>query len=375
MLEVDVSHRLGGFALEARFASGPGLTALFGRSGAGKSSVVNLIAGLMRPDRGRIVVEGTPLTDTARGVFVPKHRRRIGYVFQEDRLFPHLTVRQNLLFGRWFSPPAERRGSLADVVAMLGIAHLLERRPGALSGGEKQRVAIGRALLASPRLLLMDEPLAALDVPRRDEILPYIERLRDELKIPIVYVSHSIAEVTRLATTMVLMSDGRVDAVGPVTEVLGRLDLYPKTGRFEASAVLEARIEGHDPVYDLSVLRCPAGEIRVPGIDVAPGGVVRVRIRARDVTIAVARPQGLSALNILPATIAELGGDGSPVIDIRLTVPGGHLLARVTRRSIAELGLTPGRAVFAVIKSVAIDRHSVSGGVIETATDAESLDT
>jgi molybdate transport system ATP-binding protein len=369
MLEVDVGLRLGSFALETRFASGPGLTALFGRSGAGKTSVVNLIAGSLRPERGRIVVDGTTLVDTARGVFVPKHRRRIGYVFQEDRLFPHLTVRQNLVFGRWFSPAVERRGTVADVVAMLGIGHLLQRRPGALSGGEKQRVAIGRALLASPRLLLMDEPLASLDVQRKDEILPYIERLRDDIRIPIIYVSHSIAEVTRLATTLVLMSDGKVDAVGPVTEVLGRLDLYPKTGRFEASAVIEARVAAHDPVYGLSVLACPAGEIRVPHVDIAPGGVVRVRIRARDVTLAVQRPQGLSALNVLPATIAELGADEGPVIDLRLALAGGHLLARVTRRSIAELGLVPGRHVFAVIKSVALDRHSLSE------TSAEPLDT
>ncbi len=163
MLEVSLAHRQGAFALEAQFSSGPGLTALFGRSGAGKTSVVNAIAGLVRPDHGRIVVDNATLVDTARGVFVPKHRRRIGYVFQEDRLFPHLTVRHNLLFGRWFTPRAERRGNLADVVALLGLEHLLDRRPRALSGGEKQRVAIGRALLANPRLLLMDEPLASLE--------------------------------------------------------------------------------------------------------------------------------------------------------------------------------------------------------------------
>ncbi|MBI3514568.1 MAG: molybdenum ABC transporter ATP-binding protein, partial [Proteobacteria bacterium] len=303
MLEVALSHRLGAFALEAQFASGPGLTALFGRSGAGKTSVVNAIAGLVRPDQGRIVVDGTELVDTSRGVFVPKHRRRIGYVFQEDRLFPHLTVRHNLLFGRWFTPRAERRGSLADVVALLGLEPLLDRRPRALSGGEKQRVAIGRALLANPRLLLMDEPLASLDAQRKDEILPYIERLRDESKIPIVYVSHSVAEVARLATTIVLMSEGKVDAVGPVTEVLGRLDLYPKTGRFEASAVLGMTVAAHDPRYGLTQLRSAAGEIAVPGLDAPPGSTVRIRIRARDVTIAIAPPHGLSALNVLPARI------------------------------------------------------------------------
>jgi molybdate transport system ATP-binding protein len=377
MLEVELQHRQGGFALDARFAGGPGLTALFGRSGAGKTSVVNAIAGLVRPDSGRIVVDGTTLIDTARGVFVPKHRRRIGYVFQEDRLFPHLTVRHNLLFGQWFSPRAERRGTLADVVALLGLDHLLDRRPRALSGGEKQRVAIGRALLASPRLLLMDEPLASLDAPRKDEILPYIERLRDESRIPIVYVSHSVAEVARLATTMVLMSNGRVDAVGPVTEVLGRLDLYPKTGRFEAGAVLEAVVAAHDPRYGLTHLRCGADEIKVPRLEAALGAAVRIRIRARDVTVAIALPQGLSALNVLPARIAEVGGDGSPVVDIRLTLgESSSILARVTRRSIAELGLVPGRDVFAVVKSIAIDRPGFGGRPAATPDDsADALDT
>ena len=174
MLQVAAQRRFGRFALDVSFESGPGVTALFGRSGAGKTSLVNIIAGLARPDRGRISVDGTVLVDTERGVHVPKHRRRIGYVFQEGRLFPHLTVRQNLLFGHWFSPRAERRERFADVVGLLGIEPLLQRHPGALSGGEKQRVAIGRALLASPRLLLMDEPLASLDAQRKDEILPYI---------------------------------------------------------------------------------------------------------------------------------------------------------------------------------------------------------
>src|SRR5207248_11569871 len=188
--------------------------ALFGRSGAGKTSLINAIAGLLRPERGQIIVEGDVLTDSEQGIFVPPRRRRIGYVFQEGRLFPHLSVRQNLLYGRWFAPKGGRAGEVEQIVALLGIGALLQRRPANLSGGEKQRVAIGRALLARPRLLVMDEPLASLDEARKIEILPYIERLRDDTGIPIVYVSHAIAEVTRLATTMVLISEGRVAAVG-----------------------------------------------------------------------------------------------------------------------------------------------------------------
>ena len=232
-LAVDIAHRLGRFDLRATFAAEGNLTALFGRSGAGKTTLVNLIAGLSRPERGRIAIGDVTLVDTAGGIFVPKHRRRVGYVFQEGRLFPHLTVRRNLLYGHWFTPRAERYQRFDRVVELLGIAPLLERRPHSLSGGEKQRVAIGRALLASPRLLLMDEPLAALDEARKAEILPYIERLRDEAKVPIVYVSHSIAEVTRLANTVVVLSEGRVAAAGPAGEVMGRLDLFPLTGRAE----------------------------------------------------------------------------------------------------------------------------------------------
>jgi molybdate transport system ATP-binding protein len=242
-LAVDLTHGFPGFALNVRFEAAHGLTALFGRSGAGKTTLVNLIGCLLRPERGR----GMVLVDTALGVFVPLHRRRIGYVFQEGRLFPHLTVRQNLLFGRWFTPARQRAATLDQLVALLGIEALLGRRPANLSGGEQQRVAIGRALLASPRLLLMDEPLASLDAPRKAEILPYLERLRDESRVPIVYVSHAVAEVARLADTVVLLSDGQVEAAGPAAEVMARPDLFPLAGRYEAGAVLAARVARMTP--------------------------------------------------------------------------------------------------------------------------------
>jgi molybdate transport system ATP-binding protein len=364
MLEVDIRHRFGRFELDARFRAGAGLTVLFGRSGSGKTSIVNVIAGLTRPAAGRVAVDGAVLVDTARGVFLPPHRRRIGYVFQESRLFPHLTVRHNLLYGRWFTPRAERRERLDDIVGLLGLDALLDRRPAQLSGGERQRVAIGRALLASPRLLLMDEPLASLDAPRKEEILPYVERLRDEARLPIVYVSHAVAEVTRLATTMVLLSDGRVEAVGPVPEIMGRLDLAPMTGRFEAGAVLETRVAGHDEEAGLTRLAAgpsPDEEFRVLQLDLPVGARVRVRVRARDVILGIARPTGLSALNILAGEIVEVAPDeDGPAVDVRLALPGGQtLLSRVTRRSVADLALAPGRRVYAIVKTVALDRRSL----------------
>src|SRR5215469_13144633 len=306
MLEVDIEHRLGAFDLDIHFQSGRGLTALFGRSGAGKTSVVSAIAGLIHPDRGRIVVDGSILIDTERRIRVPAHRRRVGYVFQEGRLFPHFTVHQNLAFGRWFAPgsvPARRFG---DIVDLLGIGALLDRRPGRLSGGEKQRVAIGRALLAGPQLLLMDEPLASLDARRKDEILPYIERLRDQAGVPIVYVSHAIAEVTRLASTIVLISDGRVRAVGPLQEVMGRAELYPMAGRFEAGAVLAVRVAAHDAGWGLTELTGVFGKLTVPRLHAPVGAALRVRIRARDVILAAAPPTGISALNVLAAQVERM---------------------------------------------------------------------
>jgi molybdate transport system ATP-binding protein len=365
MLNVAVTHRLGDFTLDAAFNSDGGLTALFGRSGAGKTSLVNAIAGLYRPERGRIVVDEAVLTDTEAGIFVPAHRRRVGYVFQEGRLFPHLSVRQNLVYGRWFAPKAAPTahggGDFDQVVGLLGIDHLLGRRPANLSGGEKQRIAIGRALLARPRILIMDEPLASLDEGRRAEIFPYIERLRDEMRVPIVYVSHSIAEVARLATTLVILSDGEVAAIGPTAQVMGRIDLFPLTGRAEAGAILATRVAGHDAAFGLTVLHAAAGELRVPHLDLPIGTALRVRIRARDVMIALTPPENLSALNVLPGTVAEIAGGDGPIVQMRLDCGGEALVARLTRRSVATLGLIPGTKVHAVIKSIAFDQHSFAG--------------
>lgn len=358
-LDVDVERRLGAFRIKAAFASDGGVTALFGRSGAGKTSLVNMIAGLLRPDRGRIAVNGRILFDSRRGIDLPARRRRVGYVFQEARLFPHLTVRQNLFYGRWFTLPAERTIAPGQVIELLGIEGLLKRRPGALSGGEKQRVALGRALLASPRLLLMDEPLASLDAARKGEILPYLERLRDEMRLPVVYVSHVIEEVVRLATTLVVLSEGRVAAVGPVEHIMARLDLHPITGRYEAGAVIEAHVLAHDEAFDLTLLEFAGGRLQVPRLEQAPGSTVRVRIRARDVALALQPPVEVSIRNVIAGRVVEVVEEPGPFAELRIDAAGSTLLARVTRLSLRELGLKPGCRVYALVKSIAIDRHSL----------------
>ena len=359
MLDVDVEVRRGAFRSAASFSSGAPIVALFGRSGSGKTTLVHAIAGIVRPERGRIVVGGRTLFDSARGIDLAPERRRVGCVFQDALLFPHLDVRANLAYGERLTPRAERFVERGRVIELLGLASLLDRRPATLSGGEKQRVAIGRALLASPRVLLLDEPLASLDGARKAEILAYIELLRDELELPMVYVSHALEEVTRLADHVVVVSDGRVIAAGGVAEVMSRPDLRPHTGRFEAGAVIEARVASHDPRYDLATLAFAGGELVVPNVDALPGEAVRVRIRARDVSLALARPREVSIQNILPATVTSIGAEFGAIVEVRLDVGGTPLIARVTRKAADELALAPGLAVHALVKAISIDRHSV----------------
>jgi molybdate transport system ATP-binding protein len=359
-LAVDVTHRLGSFVLEARFTSHGRLTAFFGRSGSGKTSLLNIIAGIVRPDRGSVVLDDRLLVDTKQGIFVPKHRRRIGYVFQEGRLFPHLAVRQNLLYGRWFTPEQERKISLDQVLDLLGIAHLLDRRPRALSGGEKQRVAIGRALLTSPNLLLLDEPLASLDEALKEEILPFIERLRDEAQVPIVYVSHSLPEVARLATTVVMFRDGRIVAVGSPTDVLGRRDLVAPQAATETGALIEATVSAHDASFGLTTLRSRVGMLHAPRLALPIGTPVRVHIRARDVMIATSPPHGLSALNVLSGRVTGVELVGQGLAEVTLDCSGVRLAARLTRKSIDALAIVPGHEVYAVIKAVSLDRDTLS---------------
>jgi molybdate transport system ATP-binding protein len=357
-LEFQVRRRLGAFVVDAALNCGPGVTALFGRSGSGKTSIVNMVAGLLKPDAGRILADGRVFFDSAAGIDLPPHKRRVGYVFQDARLFPHLSVRQNLLYGSWFAPKGEKKADLAHIVGLLDIGRLLHRLPRTLSGGERQRVAIGRALLANPRVLLMDEPLASLDAARKAEILPYLSRLKAEARLPILFVSHQLEEVAALADRMAVVAEGRIAATGSVAEITARLDIRSLTERAEAGAILDCVVKGHDRPHGLTVLSLGAAELRVPFTAAAEGERVRVRIRSRDVAIATEAPHNLSVLNVLSATVSEIAADGPPYVEVRLQVNGSAILARVTSLAVERLGLAPGRAVYALIKSVAFEGAS-----------------
>lgn len=357
-VSVAIRHKLPGLPLDVDFDVPEGITVLFGRSGAGKTTVINAVAGLFQPEQGRISVGERVLLDTARGIALPPHRRRLGYIFQEARLFPHMTVRRNLLYGRRFAPPGAQGAELDHVVEMLGIGALLDRRPGALSGGERQRVAIGRALLAAPRLLLADEPLASLDEARKAEILPYFERLRDETDVPILYVSHSAAEVARLATSVVVLDDGRVARQGAAAEVLSDPSVTP-LGVRAAGAVLEARVVRHAD-DGLSELDAGGLTLWLPRVAQAEGTPLRVHVEAQDVMLALSRPVDISALNVLPAVVREIRMGDGPGALVQLSAGPGRLLARVTRRSVEALGLRPGLELFAVLKAVSVAKESIA---------------
>ena len=360
-LSVEIEHGLGRFALDVRFAiDRPGVTALFGASGCGKSTTIAAIAGLLRPRRGRIAINGDVLLDTERRIAVPARQRRIGTMFQDARLFPHLSVRANLLFGWRRAPAPVSRGEVDRLIDLLGLAPLLDRRPATLSGGERQRIALGRALLCGPRALLLDEPLASLDAARKQEILPHLERLRDEKALPIVYVSHAIDEVVRLADALVLMEDGRSVAAGPLADVLSRPELRALTGGLDFGAVLEATVAGHDAPFRLTVLHTAGGALHVPQVDAPPGSPVRVRIRARDVAVALHPPEESSVLNVLSGRVAEVRQDDGADAVVRIDLGDAFLLAAVTRLSVHRLGLAAGRPVHALVKAVSLDRDSAA---------------
>ncbi|MEO0402106.1 MAG: molybdenum ABC transporter ATP-binding protein [Pseudomonadota bacterium] len=356
-LSVALSHRFGAFTLDVAFEAGPGVTALFGRSGAGKTTIVNAVAGLLRPNVAQISLNGTVFND-ARTHLAP-HKRRVGYVFQDARLFAHMTVAQNLDYAQRFGARAVARDKVID---MLGVAPLLDRAPATLSGGEKQRVALGRALLSDPHLLLMDEPLAALDGPRKAEILPYLDRLKRETDVPILYVSHAVDEVARLADHMVLLAQGRVARAGPLFDVMADPAAVPLLGVREAGAVLRARVHAHG-ADGLSTLHVAGGALDVLGVHAPVGAEIRLRVLAQDVLLSLERPTGLSAQNILPVTITSIRAGGGPGAAIALDAGGDALLARVTARAVASMELQPGQQLFAILKATSVAQNAISGGV------------
>jgi len=356
MTPISLACRIdrGAFSLDVDLAlPGRGVTALFGHSGSGKTTLLRVLAGLERVPGARVALGDEVWQDDARKVFVPTHERGIGYVFQEASLFPHLSVRANLEFGRKRLKPAERRFDLLAVAELLGIDRLLDASTATLSGGERQRAAIARTLLASPRLLLMDEPLAALDMRRKLEILPYLERLQDELALPVVYVSHAADEVARLADYLVVLEEGRVLASGPLAATLARLDLAANF-QDDAGVMIETHLQAHD-ADGLSHLAFSGGVLLVGRRGVAIDTRVRCRIHARDVSLALERPRGSSITNILPARVDAVGPGGTPgQVLVRLLVGDTALLARITERSRRELAIAPGSAVWAQVKAVAL---------------------
>ena len=353
-LSVLLRHRFPALQMDMAFtAPTPGVTVLFGPSGAGKSTIVSAAAGLLRPDMCRIVVDGQVLADTASGVWLPPERRRMGLVFQDARLFPHMSVGTNLRFG--LRRAARGRVQFDEVVELLGIGALLTRRPHTLSGGERQRVAIGRALLAQPHMLLMDEPLASLDQARKSEIMPYLTRLKTALQLPILYVTHALDEVTQIADSIVLVEAGRVVASGTLSEIAARTDL-PLAQRDDAAALLLCRVAEHDGRRQLSRLEGGGATFWVPLFDAPIDAECRLRIPAREVILAGKPPDAISLHNIVPGAVRRITGDTARrSVLVEIALPHGALIARVTPDAIARLALAPGNPVLALIKSTSIE--------------------
>ena len=345
--------------VNAVFKGAPsGVTALFGSSGAGKTSIVNMVAGLLKPDSGRVAVDGHVLFDSEHGINLPPEKRRVGYVFQDGRLLPHYTVRSNLTYGMHRTPSRQRYVDFDQVVELLGIGPLLPRRPAKLSGGEKQRVAIGRALLASPALLLMDEPLASLDANRKNEVLPFIMRMSREFAIPILYVTHAMDEILHLANRMVLLESGQVLASGPVEDLISRPDLRPYFGNEDYGALIQAEVVSREDSDGLTRLRFAGGVLKAMRISAPSGASVRIRVPARSVAIALKKPVESSFQNIFPGLITYVVDDGTGFVSVGLDL-GCPLVARISMKSCKELELRVGQRVFAIIKSIALSPWKV----------------
>lgn len=362
MLSIALRKKRDGFALDVAFnAPTPGIVALFGRSGCGKSTTIDLIAGLLAPDEGHATLDDITLFDTRTGAHVPAEQRRIGYVFQDSRLFPHLKVESNLRYGQTRARGVEERIGFDEVVALLGLHTLLARRTHQLSGGERQRVALGRALLSQPRLLLLDEPLASIDAARRDEVLPYLEALRDRLSIPMIFVSHQFEEVLRLATHVVLLDGGRVAAQGSTSAVSLRPELRAIVGPDAVGAVLEGTIASVDEARRLAELKLGNGTLRISARDVRVGMSVRVQLLARDVILATEPPHAISVRNAIQGVVADVTDDDNDAKLVRVDIGGGFVLSRVTTAAVEALRLTRGSSVWVLIKAVSMRGHTFTG--------------
>ena len=371
MLSVNITKVFGSFRLETQFEVEEGsITAIFGKSGAGKTSTINAIAGLTRPDVGVIQIGNTTLFDQNLRINLPIYKRQIGYVFQDDRLFPHMTVRNNLIYGTPKNRDVANSLNLTDITGLLELAPLLERRPRTLSGGEKQRVAIGRALLSNPKLLLMDEPLASIDVQHRFEILPFIQRVREKTGITIIYVTHALEEVIFIADQIILLSEGQVTAQGTVEEIMSRLDLHPMTSRFDAGAVISAIYSGYDREFDLGELSFDGGILRIAGLNAEIGIHLRAHIRARDVSLMLDKPKDTSVLNVFKGELIEIRHEDGPQLDLLINI-GTPLIARITRKSLNDLNLGIGSKVYAMIKAVAIDRRTLGTSLATSSSETK----
>ena len=359
MLKVSIKHEFASLSIDIQFEAEQNcITALFGKSGSGKTSILNMISGLVKPDYGYIEINNTIILDTNNNIFTSPQKRNIGYIFQDSRLFPHLNVLSNLKYGMSAVNLNHPIIQIDKVINTLELENLLNRKPSNLSGGEKQRVAIGRALLTCPRILLMDEPLASIDAQMRAEIFPFIEGLQNEFKITILYVSHSIEEVIRLADKMLLISGGQKQAEGRVEDIMSRTDLYPFTGRFDAGSVISATVTGFDEHFELLSLSFEGGVLLVNGPKLDDGRKVRTHIRARDVSLSLNMPPKNSILNIFKGKIIEINSNSTPQVDIKIDI-GIPLIARITRKSCDDMNLKIGTRVFTMVKAVAINRRNI----------------
>lgn len=350
-LELDVKGSNSGFSVEAAFQAPAGVTALFGTSGAGKTTLLRMIAGTLRPEQGRIALGGLVLFDGDKSINLKPEQRHIGYVYQDARLFPHLNVLRNLTYAQWAGKRQSHR-KVEEITGLLGLEHLLQHKPHQLSGGEKQRVAIGRALLSAPKLLLLDEPLSSLDHARRQEILPYLERLRDESGLPIVYVSHEVDEVARLADTLVLLEQGRVRNSGSVFDIFSQIDGVDDT----KSVLLQGEVTRSDEADSIVEMTTGDYNFQLTGHALQSGMKMRLRIRSKDVSVSRSAPVDISIRNIFPVTITDISTNEGPFAELSLQLGGTHLLSRISRKSVQDLQLKTGEQVFALVKAVSIDR-------------------